>query len=269
MAEVRSANVVDGARGRFVAGKSALHFETARLPRSADAQTDHPERDYDVALRLLDGEGQTLLIMTEGDVVPDQWKLEVSEAVPGRAADPAVLKMAAKAARRVGALQLGADLQVEKSLLASQLASLANIADQMPQSSVEANSAQAAAAVTYYQQSIDSYWKSAFFNGSPFDHTATATYRYRYSGGWSWLPPAIINCNHGTCPLDPAMTYYKTYTGPTTTSSLVYPQVCSGPYGLPHVCNNDTLLQQKNVYYNSTYNTWLDSACTYTELWRP
>jgi hypothetical protein len=64
------------------------------------------------------------------------------------------------------------------------------------------------------------------------------------------------------------MTYYKTNWG-SVVYSAVYPQECSGPYGLPHVCNNDTLMQQRNVIYNSSYNTWLDYVCAYTALWRP
>jgi hypothetical protein len=120
----------------------------------------------------------------------------------------------------------------------------------------------------WYQQGIDSYWKPAFFNGSPFDHTGTATYRFYWSNGYWYYWYVVTMCNHGTCPGDPSMTYYSTYWGPVV-SSMVYPQVCSGPYGLPHVCNNDTAMQQNNVYWNATYSTWVGPFCNYTLLWRP
>lgn len=260
--ELHSVNdAVDGARGSFVAGESVIHFETARLPRDPQEQTEHPERDYDVALRLRDGNGQTLLMMTEGHAMPDAWRPTAVEAGP-RPIDPAILKTAASAARRGAGLQLGAARKVEESLLTSQLALLGAAADHQAPTDVSTQ------ATVYYQQAIDAYWKPAFFNGSPFHHTATATYRfYNYLGVW-YFSQVITKCNHGTCPGDPSMSYYKTNWGPVAYSA-VYPQECSGLYGLPHVCNNDTLMQQRNVYYNSTYDTWFDIACSYTALWRP
>jgi hypothetical protein len=262
--EVQSVNdAVDGARGRLVAGESVIHFETLRLPRDPREQTEHPDRDYDVALRLVDGDGQAVLIMTEGHAIPEAWKTTAVEAGP-RPVNPAILKMAASAARRGRPLQLGAGRAVEASLLASQLALLGGAADHQAPAPSSDMSIQA----VYYQQGIDSYWKPAFFNGSPFDHSGTATYRWYNSGGYWYFSQVITKCNHGSCPGDPSMTYYKTNWGPVVYSA-VYPQECIGPYGLPHVCNNDTLLQQKNVSYNQSFDTYWDSACTYTLLYRP
>ncbi|OFX25941.1 MAG: hypothetical protein A2V77_08130 [Anaeromyxobacter sp. RBG_16_69_14] len=270
--EFHSTSAAEGVSGRFVAGERAIYFETARLPRDADAQTEHPERDYDLALRLTDGNGRTLLIMTEGDVTPDGWNGAAADAEP-RPIDPGIFRMAEAAAQGVGA-RLGAEAQVESSLLASQLALLSSTADRKPSSDdvdgqgTPHDQQGGVAAAAVYQQGIDSFWKPAFFNGSPFDHTGTAAGRWVNNLGQWYLFQVITKCNHGTCPGDSSMTYYKTYWG-MVVSSMVFPQECSGPYGVPHVCNNDTLLQQKNVLYNSSYNTWLDVACSFTLLWRP
>lgn len=260
--EVHSANgTIDSARGRLVAGKSVIHFETARLPRDPREQTEHPDRNYDVALRLVDGFGRTILILTEGHSTPDAWKAAAVEAQP-RPLDPAILRMAAVAGRG-GRLQLGAGRQVEESLLTSQLALLASAAQHQTPPDADMGTQ----AVYYSQQGIDSYWKPAFFNGSPLDHTGTATYVFYYNSGWQFSH-MITKCNHGTCPGDPSMTYYSTYWGPVATS-LVYPQECSGTYGTPHVCNNDTLMQQNNVYANATYSTWGFPFCLDTILVKP
>ena len=64
------------------------------------------------------------------------------------------------------------------------------------------------------------------------------------------------------------MNYYTTHWGSATLYALVTPQECSSPYGRPHVCNNDTKLQQNNVKFNLTYNTW-GGVCGYTEFYRP
>lgn len=239
------------------APEPVIHFETARLPRDPGEQTEHPDRAYDVALRLVDGTGRTLLVLTEGDALPEGWAPAAPDARP---VDAAVIQMAGTAGRR-GALRLGAGRDVEQSLLTSQLALLSRVADRPAPAAIGAQA-------VVYQQGVDSYWKPAFFNGSPFHHTGTATYQYYNSGGWWYFSQVIVKCNHGSCPGDASMTYYKTYWGPVAWG-LAYPQECSGPYGFPHVCNNDTLLQQKNVVYNTSYNTWFDSACTYTALWRP
>ena len=257
-----SSATIDTTEGKLIAGRSAIHFEAVRLPRDPNEQTEHPDRDYDVALRLVDGTGRTLSVLTEGHSMPEAWEAAVVEARP-RAIDPAVLKMAAAAARSRGGMKLGPGREVEESLLTSQLALLGSAAEHQAPS----NTGMVTPATVYYEQGIDSYWKPAFFNGSPFHHTGTATYVFYYSSGW-YFSHVIVKCNHGTCPGDSSMTLYSTYWGPVT-ASLVAPQMCSGPYGLPHVCNNDTQLQQNNVYYNATYSTWLGPFCDYTLLWRP
>lgn len=117
-------------------------------------------------------------------------------------------------------------------------------------------------------QAIDSYWKPAFFNGSPTQHTGTITYRWANLNNQWVFQTYFMYCNHGTCPSDSTMSYYVTHWGPVSYYASVNPQECSGSYLMPHVCNNDTLLQQNNIKNNALYNTWGD-FCGYTLYFAP
>lgn len=113
------------------------------------------------------------------------------------------------------------------------------------------------------------YEKDAFFNGSPFDHSAVLL--RGWSSGGSIVYTAV-SCNHGTCANSTAMTRSCTMSGfrtdDGTHSRYFYNETntdtsvssgCSTAYSAifdngKHVCNDDSLLQRNAIYYDTSYD---------------
>lgn len=65
------------------------------------------------------------------------------------------------------------------------------------------------------------------------------------------------------------MSYYSRHDGPSTWLPIP-PATCISAYGLAHVCNNDTRLQQMNVKHNFPYPAWKPYyPGSFPELWKP
>lgn len=121
--------------------------------------------------------------------------------------------------------------------------------------------------VAYWDYKI--YEKDAFFNGSPFDHSAVLL--RGWSSGYSVVYTAV-SCNHGTCANSTAMTRSCTMSGfrtdDGTHSRYFYNETntdtsvssgCSTAYSAifdngKHVCNDDSLLQRNAIYYDTSYD---------------
>ncbi len=280
-----TANTSDGLSGSYTEGEHELLFEAVRLPREVSVYSERDGRDYDIAIRFTDENDQGFFLLTEGHNYPRQWIIE-SEMLDSKPPIPyAMYELARYAAMSLEEIKFDTDIHAEQMLLVEQLSTFGNqeaereldgddwdlqeiselsALEDRDELNINLLASSTTAGIPIFRQTIKSYWKSAFFEGSPCDHTATQTYTYRLlDEGWS-LYQTYIRCNHGTCPSDSSMNYYAVhYSPPSRTHHFHFttPQECSGPYAMPHVCNNDTLLQQKNIATNSTYNTLTDSAC--------
>lgn len=271
---IDSATAADGITGSYAGAEERLQFATARMPRDEVAASDDG-RDFDIAIRLQDSTGTLLLLMTEGHAAPESW----SVAGPPRKEGTEIYGLARMAADALDERELDIEVRLDAELLKQQLRLFGQGKEQdvlsaedvkklkLTEEAEQLKRGNSKAAVLV-KQGIDSFWKPAFYNGSNADHTGTITYRYaNFGGGWV-LQNKFVNCNHGTCPGDPVMKYYITHWGPATYYGPVTPQMCSGVYGNPHVCNNDTRLQQHNVLNNQLYNTW-NGDCGFTLLYKP
>jgi hypothetical protein len=111
-----------GLNGAYSDGQRTLRFETVRQPMERGALQPPLERDYYIALRVIDSTGRTFLILSE-DKIPSHWVREAQPA-PGREqpVEPEMLRLALEAAQAVKQLKLPRDLQPEQALLAQQLA---------------------------------------------------------------------------------------------------------------------------------------------------
>ena len=111
-----------GLNGYYSDGQRTIRFETTRQPMEWGAAHPQLERDYYIALRVIDSTGRTILILSE-DKVSDRW-LQEAQPAPGREqpVGPEMLRLALEAAQAVKQLKLPRDLQPEQELLAQQLA---------------------------------------------------------------------------------------------------------------------------------------------------
>lgn len=111
-----------GLKGAYSDGQRTLRFETVRQPVERGAMQPPLERDYYIALRLIDSTGRTFLVLSE-DKVPTHWKGDTQPA-PGRGLplEPEMFRLAVEAAQAVKQLKLPRELQPEQALLAQQLA---------------------------------------------------------------------------------------------------------------------------------------------------
>lgn len=273
-----SASATGGLNGYYTdESGETLYFETARLPREHGIEGS--ERDFDLAVRFIDGNDRTLLLLTEGHNLPEGWATDAETDSNQRAINENVYELARLTADAIDSYDFDATVDDDKALLTAQLRAFADdpgrklepgeISNMKLNEQVARLSASPArSAVTYSIQIIDSYWKPAFIQSANAHHTATMTYRFANIGGQWVFQTSFVRCNHGSCPGDYSMSYYTRHWGSVTPYYPVTPQICSSAYGMPHVCNNDTMLQQDNVVYNSTYNTW-SGVCGYTEFYRP
>ncbi len=108
--------------GTYSDGRRTLRFETMRQPMERGALQPPMERDYYIALRVIDSTGRTLLLLSE-DRIPSHWVRE-GRPTPGREQpiEPETFRLALEAAHAVKQLELPRHLHPEQALLAQQLA---------------------------------------------------------------------------------------------------------------------------------------------------
>jgi hypothetical protein len=113
-----------GLNGIYSDGQRTLRFETARQPVERGAMQPPLQRDYYIALRVMDSAGRTFMVVAE-DKVPDRW-IQEEQPAPRREqpVGPELFQLALEAAQAVRQLKLPRDLQPEQALLAQQLALL-------------------------------------------------------------------------------------------------------------------------------------------------
>jgi len=273
-----SANVEDGLSGTYSDSELEIVFETARFPRDESLQSTG--RDFDLAIRILDGNGNQLFVLAEGHELPEGWSND-DLGVYAHPVDEKLYGLALLAAQELQHAKLAEELLSEKELLVQQMRSLGNSSEedtlsitdishmQLNQQMKTLQKSARSYRTVYFVQFINSFWKPAFIQGARAQHTSTITYRYAHFDGEWHYQTSFTRCNHGSCPQDSSMSYYQSHLGPVTFYAPVTPQSCSGFYGRPHVCNNDTELQQDNVQYNRMYNTWGSDQCTYTGYYAP
>lgn len=237
---LEKASTVDGLEGSFGSDSEALHFETARMPLQA-GEGREDGRDFDLALRIMDSTGHTLVLVKEGYRVPETWNIPSNEERQPRPIPSSAYTMAGAAADALEMHQFDRQLSPETAQLIYLLRFFA-------QQNIRPRVVPELEALMNYSH-IVSYTKPAFFQGSPFDHTATLTQIGSCSTADHLCTPdrEIYSCNHGSCPFEPQMEFYTENWSPFTSIYPPAPQMCVGQYGIPHVCNNDTLLQQHNV----------------------
>lgn len=116
------ASAETGLNGAYSDGQRTLRFETVRQPMERGALQPSLERDYYIALRVIDSTGRTFLTLSE-DKIPSHWVRE-GQPAPGREqpVEPEMFRLALEAAQAVKQLKLPRDLQPEQALLAQQLA---------------------------------------------------------------------------------------------------------------------------------------------------
>lgn len=179
--QLSTANPTDGLSGRYVDGDLELRFETARTnrPKGGAYDGEQLERDYDIAIRLLNKHGHTFYTLTEGHH-PEHWSVDSKN--PAAPIEQATYFLARSAAAEVKDLKMPPEVQGEQILLAQLLRSLGMRekqhtidATRLRLSEQAAKLRKTGAFVPLHFQGIASYWKPAFFQGSPCDHTATVT----------------------------------------------------------------------------------------------
>ena len=113
----------EGVSGYYSDGRGTIRFETMR--QSIERGAVHPplERDYYIALRVIDvSTGSAFIILSE-DKVPERW-LKEAQLAQGREQPvrPEMSRLALEAAQALKRLKLSRDLQPEQELLGQQLA---------------------------------------------------------------------------------------------------------------------------------------------------
>lgn len=274
--EVDTASVEQGIAVTCTNDTGTLRVESVRIHIDQEVEFDDGPRSFVRALRVMDSGGHTFSIVSEGDT-PAEWiehdNKNGAEAIKQQHYDLArncrikvlesELIMEGDRQWIAARLETFADLEMEPEYLDEETVQNLRVED-------EGQSSQALlfdwGPSKSYVQTIDSYWKYAF-DRPPFHHTATITRRYVWNGRWVFSGDQA-ECNHGACPWQSGMQWYSYKVGPIT-NTPVRPQKCSGPYSMPHLCNNDTLLQQSNIVFNRKYNTQTAPQCMYNRYYRP
>lgn len=115
------ASAETGLNGTYGDGRRTLRFETVRQPMERGALHPPLERDYYIALRVLDSAGRTFLTLSE-DKIPSQWIRE-GQLTQGReqSVEPELFRLALEAAQAIRQLKLPRELLPEQELLVQQL----------------------------------------------------------------------------------------------------------------------------------------------------
>lgn len=268
--EIHAANATDGLNGSYAIGDRVINFETVRIPSEKGAANE----GYEIALKITDADGHPLLTLTEGSALPEEWvAIDTEERNITSSITSEVIALATGAAEALESAALDASIKHEQEMVTQELASFVRLKSVMTEAELAGpkkpthvvGQSSAALRPNTFKQVIYSYWKPAFMNGVRYDHSATETVTLAAAGG-GWFPYWYTKmCNHGSCP-DQGMTWYATHWGDVT-AYPVSPQECPGMWGVSHLCNNDTILQQYNVRWSTFGGANL--FCGYRMFWRP
>ena len=240
-----SADTRVGLSGYFVAGKDTVFFESLRQYAPAEGTDERLE----LAVRLMDAEGRTLMALSEGHM-PPTW------IGPGTARY-GTASVAQKAIKALRAAELDPDFGLEQNIFGQLTASLAGISDE-PASEEEIGYGRV------WRQRIELY-KTCIIDtwfGCLGDHSASRIKRQVSRDGTTWKDRAVWDmCNHGRCPAE--LKNYMNCNGPTKSAEAdlaVANGMCSTSYSWAsvfgtHNCNDDTDYQVIMVMGNKTLST--------------
>jgi hypothetical protein len=193
---------------------SFLTLMTHMSPSGALGQADLEARpgrtrDYEIALRINDENDVPAVLLTEGSSMPEGWSLTQRTVLPTNEPYGSIFALAAQAAESVRSLTLDQSIHRERDMVVAEMLRLSNMRRQAAGLSVAGQTSYELLSGASFRQSIDSYWKPAFYKGNKYDHTATETLVHQIING-SWMPiNVIIRCNHGDCPSSKDMQWYK------------------------------------------------------------
>ena len=240
----------------------------------AENEGEVPRRMIDV--RVLDQEGQPLYLQMAGDAFMDSsWRLPVIEGIDEAVRHRDFVGMRAAAAAFAN-LTLPAslhDLRSSALQMADMVADLSEKPDSVRDMSGARRRLQATwvvggSSVAYWDYRI--YRKPAFFNGSPFEHSAVQL--RAWNAAMTSVVFAAISCNHGACagaapmavkctmpgwlPDDGTHTrfFYNEHaitTAITSGCSTRYSAIFDNGH---HVCNDDTVLQINAIKFDAAYD---------------
>lgn len=239
--------------GTFRRGAHVLRFETVRGALNPGDDPGAPLHAVDV--RIADEHGQVFFLQAGGDTFQDpSWEQDLEapldeaaraeawalvEGLSAALAEPAPRKQMQAFASEVRALDGVARIAVHRAVVD------ANAIDVTPE--------ELRAQATYYH-----YFRIYEGNiaGGLGEHSATLA-EVRSSGGS--LLNQTVRCNHGRCPSDSSMSYSCGRSLSSTSGSMRTMQSCGTTYdwnsNAGHNCHDDSRLQNRSWYNNTTYGT--------------
>jgi len=255
--------------GRFGVGESIFTFQTRRTSE-AEAAVIQENGGVPVAVRLLDGRGETVAVSTPSHALPEGWEPVAPEFLSD--ADLSRRVKVAKAVARLGAIirsaRMPADSEPERKALENASTLVPEEGDYVRNDApAPAASSDVSTLATSWRQLFSIYKKSLVVIA---EHSGTRWRNYYYSGGWKFYN-TVQYCNHGACPGDSSMSLkcakYNSAGGYIGSSKSCDSfgsgyNVC-GLWGHNHNCHDDSKVQRARVLGRSGLSSepnWCDSS---------